>query len=219
MYIAYTKDTTHDTILAGGSMKISDPFDIGAGHMNPLKAMDPGLIYDMKTNDYILYLCSIGYTDNQIKSIIIISSSTGGTVPFTSCPKGDKTIVGANINYPSIMVSNLESTITIKRIVRNVGSKKTAVYFASVVNPNGVEVLVWPKILIFSWFNEEVTYYVTLTPKKKSQGRYDFGEIIWSDGFHFVRSPLVVCVNTTTTTATTTTTTTSIGSGDDHAII
>lgn len=187
-------------------MKSSDPFDIGAGHMNPIKAMDPGLIYDMKTNDYILYLCNIGYTDDQIKSIII--SPFG--MPFTSCPK--TMMVAANINYPSIMVSNLETTMTIKRNVRNVGGKKTAVYFASVVNPNGVEVLVWPKILIFSWFNEEVTYYVTLVPKKMSQGRYDFGEIIWSDGFHFVRSPVVVCVNTTTTW--TTTTTSIIGSGD-----
>jgi hypothetical protein len=58
-----------------------------------------------------------------------------------------------------------------------------------------VEVLIWPRILIFSCFKEELSYFVTLKPLKKSQGRYDFGEIVWSDGFHKVRSPLVVLVN------------------------
>lgn len=174
-------------------MKVSDPFDIGAGHINPLKAMDPGLVYDMKTIDYTMYLCSIGYTEDQIGRIV----NKSPTATATACPKGEKKTY--NINYPSIMVSNLQSTITIKRSVRNVSIKKTAIYFVSVVKPHGVEVSVWPTVLIFSYFKDELTYYVTLTPTKKSKDRYDFGEIILSDGFHFVRSPLVVRVNTTCT--------------------
>ncbi|KAK1378948.1 subtilisin-like protease SBT3.18 [Heracleum sosnowskyi] len=192
MTTAYSKDTTHDTILGGGHMKISDPFDIGAGHVNPLKAMDPGLVYDMKTVDYVVYLCSIGYTDDQIGRIVSLSTVN----KEFKCRKGDKNTY--NINYPSIMVSNLQSTITIKRTVRNVSIKKIgiAIYFVSVVKPHGVEVSVWPTVLIFSYLKDELTYYVTLSPTKKSQDRYDFGEIILSDGFHFVKSPLVVRVNT-----------------------
>ena len=171
-------------------MKVADPFDIGAGHINPLKAMDPGLVYDMQANDYITYLCEIGYTKEQIKAIVL-----PGT--HVSCSKEDNSQSVSNLNYPSISVSNLKSTVTIKRTVRNVGHKKTAVYFASFVSPHGVKVSIWPRILFFSCFLEERTYYVTLKPQKKSQGRYDFGEIVWTDGFHYVRSPLVVSVNNT----------------------
>ncbi|XP_063938562.1 subtilisin-like protease SBT3.18 isoform X1 [Daucus carota subsp. sativus] len=192
---AYTKDTTHDTILGGGHMKVSDPFDIGAGHINPMKAMDPGLVYDMTTIDYIMYLCSIAYTEGHIRRIVSLSKISSAT-----CPKGSKKAY--NINFPSIMVSNLQSQITIKRTVRNVSIKKTAIYFASVVKPHGVEVSVWPSVLIFSYFKDELSYYVTLTPTKKSQERFNFGEIILFDGFHFVRSPLIVRVNTTCTSST-----------------
>lgn len=198
MHAAYKKDTTHDTILGGGHMKVSDPFDIGAGHVNPLKALDPGLVYDMKTVDYIMYLCSIGYNNDQIGRIVSLSTVS----TEVECPKGDKNTY--NINYPSIMVSNLQSTITIKRTVRNVSMKKMGItiYFVTVVKPHGIEVSVWPNVLIFSYFKDELTYYVTLSPTKKSQDRYDFGEIILSDGFHFVRSPLVVRVKTTACTGT-----------------
>lgn len=190
MTTAYTCDTTKDSILYGGIAKIADAFDIGAGHINPVGAMDPGLVYDMKPTDYILFLCNIGYTINQIKKIITICPGT-----IISCPKTFP-LTNSNLNYPSITVSNLQSTVTVKRTVRNVGRWKTAVYFASIVKPNGVEVKVWPRVLIFSCFWKEMSYYVTLKPEKDSQGRYDFGEIIWSDGFHSVRSPLAVLVNT-----------------------
>ncbi|KAF5748844.1 subtilisin-like protease SBT3.5 isoform X2 [Tripterygium wilfordii] len=186
---ADTTDTTFDTIQAGGSMKGSDPLDIGAGHINPSKAMHPGLVYDMKTRDYILFLCNIGYSQKQIKALILPCPGTD-----TSCPKLYK--ANANINYPSITVSNLQSSTTIKRTVRIVSRKKTAIYFSNIVKPNGVEVVIWPRILIFSHFKQEISYYVTLTPEKRSQNRYDFGEIVWTDGFHYVRSPLVVLVNT-----------------------
>ncbi|KAM7256682.1 hypothetical protein ACFE04_012423 [Oxalis oulophora] len=187
MTTAYTKDTTRDSILSGGTTKGSDPFDIGAGHIDPSEAMDPGLVYETNPNDYVLFLCNSGYTQEQINIILLPSPSLD-----TRCIKKS---TNDNINYPSITLSNLQSTTKIKRSVRNVGQNKNAIYFATLVKPHGVEVKVWPKVLIFSCWKEQLTYYVTFTPLKESQGRYDFGEIIWSDGFHNVRSPLVVQVN------------------------
>lgn len=149
--------------------------------------MDPGLVYDMKTHDYIIFLCNIGYTQQQIRNLVLPFPWTD-----TTCSHVHRT--NTNINYPSITVYNLQSTMTIKRTVCNVGRNKNAIYFASIVKPNGVEVVVWPRILIFSWFKEEISYYVSLRAMKRSEGRYDFGEIVWSDGFHNVRSPLVVLV-------------------------
>ncbi|KAL8201599.1 hypothetical protein R6Q57_010746 [Mikania cordata] len=189
MTTAYKRDMNDDTVLSGGTNEESSPFDIGSGHLNPLKAMDPGLVYDMNADDYILFLCNYGYTKDQIKNLINLSPRT-----TVNCPKQHTTY--ANLNYPSITVSSLQSTMTIKRTVRHVGAKRTSIYIASIVSPHGVEVTVWPRILFFSYFCDERSYYVTLKPQKLSQGRYDYGEIVWSDGFHTVRSPLVVCVDT-----------------------
>lgn len=191
---AYTLDTTLDSILAGGSMKVADPFDMGAGHIDPSKALDPGLIYDIKPTDYTIFLCkNTGFTQEQINKIT--ATTTGLPSPETSC-KHLLAKTNAILNYPSITISNLKSTVTIKRTVRNVGHNKNAIYFVSIIEPCGVEVVIWPRILIFTWYKKENSYYVTLRPKKESQERYDFGEIVWSDGFHYVRSPLAVCVNT-----------------------
>ncbi|XP_023007061.1 subtilisin-like protease SBT3.18 [Cucurbita maxima] len=186
---ATKRDSTRNTILAGGSTKPSDPFDIGGGQVNPLKAVNPGLVYDMTANDYIIFLCNIGYTEQQIRMIMNPSQQT-----LVCCPPILSTSI-ANLNYPSITLANLKSTTTIKRTVRNVAANKNAIYFLKLNPPNGVQVLVWPRILLFSWFRQHVSYYITITPLKKAHGRYDFGEIEWSDGFHRVTSPLVVRVS------------------------
>ncbi|CAA7025388.1 unnamed protein product [Microthlaspi erraticum] len=187
MTTADTRDTSNDLILSGGSMKSSDPFDIGAGHINPLKAMDPGLIYDTRTEDYVLFLCNIGYTDQEIKSMLLHSES------FTTCLMSHSYRTNANFNYPSITIPSLISFgKTVKRTVRNVGTNKNTVYFVDIVRPVGVEVVIWPRILVFSKCQQEHSYYVTFKHTNISSGRYVFGEIIWTDGFHRVRSPLVV---------------------------
>ncbi|OAY82290.1 Subtilisin-like protease SBT3.3 [Ananas comosus] len=186
MTTAYMTDTTYDTILAGGTLKPVDPFDIGAGHVNPVAAMDPGLVYDIETEDYVIFLCSLGYTESQIKRMVLPSPSID-----TSCSGNYSDL---DLNYPAITISNLRSSITVKRTLRNVG-QKNAFYFASVKNPQGVHAFVWPGVLIFTPHKEKMTYYVTVTPIKQSEDRYDFGEIMWSDGYHHVRTPLAVRVS------------------------
>ncbi|KAK9157692.1 hypothetical protein Scep_004266 [Stephania cephalantha] len=185
---AYTRDTTQDDILDGGSMKVADPFDIGFGHIDPLKAMDPGLVYDMSISDYVIFLCSIGYHKAQIRNMLLIPPNLN-----INCPKESMNTY-AHLNLPSITVSNLDSQITIERTLRYVG-RGIGVYFASVTKPDGVDVIVWPRVLIFSNHCKERSYYITVTPSKHSSGRYDFGEIVWQDKEHRVRSPLIICVN------------------------
>ncbi|KAL0659807.1 hypothetical protein Bca4012_080392 [Brassica carinata] len=150
MTTAGTRDTSNDLILSGGSMKPTDPFDIGAGHINPLKAMYPGLVYNTKTEDYVLFLCNIGYTDQQIKSMLLLHSESSTTcLPSHSCR------TNADFNYPSITIPSLRSTRTIKRTVSNVGPNKNTVYFVDIVRPVGVEVKIWPRILVFSNCQQE----------------------------------------------------------------
>ncbi|VVA95630.1 unnamed protein product [Arabis nemorensis] len=185
MTTADMRDTSNDLILSGGSMKSIDPFDTGAGHINPLKAMDPGLVYSTRTEDYVLFLCNIGYTDQQVKSMIL---------PFDSvtCLPSHSYRTNADLNYPSITIPSLKFTRTIKRTVSNVGTNKNTVYFVDIIKPAGVEVAIWPRILVFSRCQQEHSYYVTFKPTKIHSGRYVFGDIIWTDGIHRVRSPLVV---------------------------
>ncbi|GMY22777.1 subtilisin-like protease SBT1.7 [Fagus crenata] len=61
---AYAMDNT-GTILKSQMTNLSGtPLDFGAGHINPNKAMDPGLIYDMSLQDYIEFLCGLGVVTN-----------------------------------------------------------------------------------------------------------------------------------------------------------
>lgn len=189
---AYNTDINGKDILVQDSTKSSNPFDIGAGHINPVRAFDPGLVYDMNTQDYIHFLCNNGYSQEQIQAMV------------TCLPVRCHEITEPewNVNYPAITASNLQCATTVRRTLRNVGHGKTAVYFARTVSPDGVEVVVWPRVLVFTPFKEELTYYVTLKPFTVSQGRYAFGSITWSDGFqHQVRSPVVVQINTPTRAA------------------
>nr|Q9STQ2.2 RecName: Full=Subtilisin-like protease SBT3.18; AltName: Full=Subtilase subfamily 3 member 18; Short=AtSBT3.18; Flags: Precursor [Arabidopsis thaliana] len=186
MTTAYTRDTSYDLILSGGSMKSTDPFDIGAGHINPLKAMDPGLVYNTRTDDYVLFMCNIGYTDQEIKSMVLHPE------PSTTCLPSHSYRTNADFNYPSITIPSLRLTRTIKRTVSNVGPNKNTVYFVDIIRPVGVEVLIWPRILVFSKCQQEHSYYVTFKPTEIFSGRYVFGEIMWTNGLHRVRSPVVV---------------------------
>ncbi|KAK9275017.1 hypothetical protein L1049_022275 [Liquidambar formosana] len=88
-----------DIIEEGSTRKAADPFDIGGGHVNPNKALNPGLIYDISREDYILFLCSLGYSN---PSITILTNTT------TNCMKNSH--FELNLNLPSITIPNLKKT-------------------------------------------------------------------------------------------------------------
>eukprot|EP01018_Ginkgo_biloba_P025018 Gb_41377 [translate_table: standard] len=186
MTTAFVTDTSFDNIRAGGTGKPADPFDFGSGHANPLQAMKPGLVYDAGPADYVLFLCSLGYTQKDIK--IIVSASDINT----TCPENIPSM--SNLNYPSITISDLKYTTTIKRTVTNVGAAMS-VYIPKVSCPPGVKVIVKPKALDFTPYVKSLTYSLTLKPLKHSEGFYNFGSIIWSNGYHNVRSSIAVRVN------------------------
>ncbi|KAM0066880.1 putative tripeptidyl-peptidase II [Helianthus debilis subsp. tardiflorus] len=62
-------DNNKDIIIDMIASKPGTSLDYGAGHVNPNKAMDPGLVYDIQPQDYINYLCAMGYTPNEIRII------------------------------------------------------------------------------------------------------------------------------------------------------
>ncbi|KAI3945594.1 hypothetical protein MKW92_032561 [Papaver armeniacum] len=44
-------------------------FAYGAGHINPLKAVNPGLVYDANEVDYVKFLCGSGYDTKSLRII------------------------------------------------------------------------------------------------------------------------------------------------------
>ncbi|XP_020110279.1 subtilisin-like protease SBT5.3 [Ananas comosus] len=166
--------------MKNSSFLKATPFSYGSGHVQPNRAMDPGLVYDLGANDYLNFLCSLGYNSTQI--------ATFSVEPYT-CPSKPAKL--EDLNYPSISIPNLAGEITITRTVRNVGTPGT--YSVRVEEPRGVLVLVEPTSLKFDKVDEEKRFKVIFKAKERNlRGEYVFGRIIWSDGKHFVRSPIVV---------------------------
>ncbi|MQL86381.1 hypothetical protein Taro_018910 [Colocasia esculenta] len=179
MTTARTRDNTR-TGIKDSFMAKANPFAYGAGHVQPNHAMDPGLVYDLTGQDYLNFLCAIGYNATQM--------STFSDKMFT-CPSEPMKI--EDLNYPSISIFNLSRPITVNRTLKNVGLPGT--YRVRVKPPTGVSVSVKPTSLTFERVGEEKTFQVSLAPKQASVLQSSvFGQLIWSDGKHNVRSPLVV---------------------------
>ncbi|URD89343.1 Peptidase inhibitor I9 [Musa troglodytarum] len=155
-------------------------FAMGAGHVNPSKAVDPGLIYDLNTDDYIAYIC--GKFGDSGASVIVRDRSV-------NCDNV-KNITEANLNYPSIFVA-LESgsSVTVKRTVTNVGAASSS-YKVQVNVPKSVSVTVTPHTLTFSKVKEKKSF--TVTVKLNGSSSSVEGNLKWISDKHVVRSPIVV---------------------------
>ena len=81
--------------------------------------------------------------------------------------------------------------MTVTRRLKNVGSPGT--YIAHVQNPHGITISVKPSILKFKNVGEEKSFKLTFKAMQgKATNTYVFGKLIWSDGKHYVTSPIVV---------------------------
>ncbi|CAN1147464.1 Subtilisin-like protease 4 [Linum perenne] len=157
-------------------------FATGSGHVNPTRANNPGLIYDIKPEEYISYLCGLGYTDQQVEKIVRRGIKCG--------EKGK--LQGGQLNYPSFSVA-LGPSQTFSRSVTNVGAARS-VYVARINPPYGVLVTVRPSILKFSQVNQLATYAVTFTRDTNVTTAIPFGQgsITWTSDNYSVRSPISV---------------------------
>ncbi|CAN6201150.1 unnamed protein product [Urochloa humidicola] len=175
-------DADRNPIL-NSSRVAATPFSYGAGHVFPSRALDPGLVYDMTVVDYLDFLCALGYNATAMEAF-----NKGSFV----CPS---TVMALqDLNYPSITAHGLHAgtTTMVRRRVKSVGMPGT--YTAAVVKePEGVHVGVTPAMLVFREAGEEKEFDVSFTVKDPvTVTGYTFGALVWSDGSHQVRSPLVV---------------------------
>ncbi|CAN1277937.1 Subtilisin-like protease SBT1.9 [Linum perenne] len=144
-------------------------FDMGAGHVNPPRALDPGLIYDIQPDDYIAYICSLGYNDTQIRMIVqrSVNCSDESSKP------------GAQLNYPTFSISLSSSPRTYTRTVTNVGMPNST-YTSKVFPPEGVDVEVEPAEITFNELKENATYSITFCRVGNVTGNVGQGSLVWS---------------------------------------
>lgn len=169
--------------------RAATPFDYGAGHIALGKALDPGLVYDIGDEDYVAFMCSIGYAANAIEVI---------THKPVACPAATgRKPSGSDLNYPSISVvlygSNQSKTVI--RTATNVGAEASATYKARVeMASGGVSVAVKPEKLVFTPSSKKQSFAVTVSAASApSTAAPVHGHLVWSDGRgHDVRSPIVV---------------------------
>ncbi|KAK4843143.1 hypothetical protein QYF36_004514 [Acer negundo] len=164
----------------GPTHKEADPFDMGGGHVNPNKAMYPGLVYNITTQDYVQFLCSMGYNNASISNL---------TRKTVICLEHG---INLNLNLPSITIPNLRKKATVTRTVTNVGHINS-VYKAVVRAPYGITMRIEPQVLRFNKTTRVISFKVRFfSTQKNVQGDYAFGSLTWTDGENFVKSSIAI---------------------------
>ena len=161
-------------------------FAYGAGNLNPMNALNPGLLYDSREVDYIQFLCGQGYGTRFLQLVTgdnaTCSEATNGTV--------------WDLNYPSFSLFTLPlKTIShaFNRTVTNVGSPRS-IYRAKVTVPAGaLKIQVNPNVLSFTSLGQKLSFVLTI------EGKIDksivSASLEWDDGVHKVRSPIIVFIS------------------------
>jgi hypothetical protein len=169
--------TAYQDVMKEDGGTPADPFDMGAGHLNPNPAADPGLVYDAGFLDYLGFLCGNNPANIRQATCNFLISIGVPTDP-------------SDLNYPSIGIAELAGYQTVTRTVTNVGAGIT--YNVSVDAPPGIDVTVNPSTLTLE-SGESATYDVTFTTLPGAiMNDWTFGSLTWTDGSHNVRSPIAV---------------------------
>ncbi|CAI8588948.1 unnamed protein product [Vicia faba] len=181
MTTAYTTYKNNHTLLDISTNKPATPFEFGAGHVDPVSALNPGLVYDLTTEDYLSFLCALNYSHVDFEIV--------ARRKYTCDPNKQYSVT--NLNYPSFAVVFKGGNNEIKhsRTLTNVGAAGT--YKVSVKSDvSSVKISVEPEVLSFKE-NEKKSYIVTFTTSTLKQNiTQRFGSLAWSDGRTVVRSPI-----------------------------
>ncbi|KAG5613065.1 hypothetical protein H5410_024346 [Solanum commersonii] len=188
MTTAYVLDNTQSPIQDIGLKNgVATPLAMGAGHIDPNKALDPGLIYDATPQDYVNLLCALNFTSKQIQTITRSSTYT------CSNPSLD-------LNYPSFIGyfnwnssdSDPKRIQEFKRTVTNL-QDGTSVYTATITPMGKFKVSVVPNKLIFKEKYEKQSYKLRIEGPIIMDDIVVDGSLSWMEtrGKYIVKSPIV----------------------------
>ncbi|KAJ9141453.1 hypothetical protein P3X46_031991 [Hevea brasiliensis] len=184
MTTAYNLDNTLSPIRDVVTGKPANPWDYGSGHIDPTKALSPGLVYDISKEDYTKFLCSLRYPHDTIEVFMShLKLNISWSNKFSDL--GD-------LNYPSFSVLFKNKTsIQHGRELTNVGPVNS-MYEVTVTAPSTVQVSVKPAKMVFKKVGEKQRYTVTFKNKKNKKAAVGaaFGWIVWSNAQYKVSSPV-----------------------------
>jgi hypothetical protein len=150
---------------------------MGAGRIDPNRALDPGLVYENGFVDHAAYLCGLAKP------------------PFPADECGELAAAGHAfapelLNLPSIGIEEFITGDVVTRRVTNVGPPGT--YSISVESPFGVETIVEPASLTLGT-GETAEFDVQFVDLGEAPFDFwQFGRLVWSDGERSVGSPLAL---------------------------
>ena len=156
-------------------------FAYGSGQIDPIKAAQPGLVYDAGEVDYISFLCGQGYSSKSLQLITGYNNTCSGVSNGTVW----------DLNYPSFALSGESGTSlmrTFKRTVTNVGTP-VSTYTAIVSAPSGLNITVDPRVFSFKSAGQKQSFTVTVAATVGT--KVLSGSLVWDDGTVQVRSPIV----------------------------
>ncbi|QCB98776.1 protease [Arthrobacter sp. PAMC25564] len=159
--------TTAGDVRNADGTRNGDVFATGAGQVDPARVLDPGLVYDAGTDDYLAFIQGTGM-DLGIPGI-------GTTKP-------------RDMNVPSFALGNLAGKI---EVTRTVTALTPGVYKATVDVP-GVKVSVTPAVLNFSSAGEKRTFKVSFENQGAPLGQFATGALTWQGANKKVSSPVAV---------------------------
>ncbi|MBF4461678.1 MULTISPECIES: S8 family serine peptidase [unclassified Rathayibacter] len=162
--------SAYDTVDQSG-VASEDVFAQGAGHVDPTAFLDPGLLYESGTSDWIAFLKGEGYV-------------------FTPNPAIDpiEAIDPSDLNQASIAIGALAGSQTVTRTVTSTGPGS---YTPSIDVP-GIDAVVSPSTLSFTAAGQAAQYTVSFTTGSAELNEFATGYLTWSSAEHEVRSPVAV---------------------------
>jgi subtilisin family serine protease len=178
--------TARQDVVKEDKVTPADPFDMGAGHIDPSAPVDapgspfdPGLVYDAGLYDYFGFLC------DAEPSIFLDAAATCGAIESLGYP-----VEATDLNLASIGAGSVAGEVTVSRVVTSVASSPVT-FTASTEAPPGYSVAVTPSTVSLAP-GESAEVAVTITNDSGPVGEWAFGSLTWSGGGYDVRSPIAV---------------------------
>jgi hypothetical protein len=179
--------TAYQDVRDNDRVSQADPFDMGAGHVDPGNkvhkgsAFQPGLAYDAGLFEYAAFTCGQDWGVFTAGSCAFLESIG---VPSDA----------SDLNYPSIGIAEVAGSQTVTRTVTSVATEKGwRTYNVTVDAPDGYNVVVTPSQLRLK-SGQTATYEVTITNQAAPAGQWRHGSLTWSEttGNYDVYSPISV---------------------------
>ena len=165
-----------DLVQSDGE-SVANPFDYGAGHIVPNRALDPGLVYDVSDGEFDAFACGFD----------------SPAVPESRCDELENAGVSfapEDLNQPSIGVARLANEKTVTRRVTN-ASDESQTFVATVTAPPGILVSVVPSSLSLGP-GQTASFDVTFVYESGPLDLWRFGSLTWSSNDHSVYSTIAV---------------------------